>query len=105
MQPELILVDGNRFLPYGKTPHECIVQGDGKYASIAAASILAKTYRDEFMHKLHDQFPHYGWKVNKGYPTRQHRDAIREHGDTPFHRKTFRLLPAQLELGLDLDIE
>ncbi|UYQ92910.1 ribonuclease HII [Chitinophaga horti] len=103
MQPGLILVDGNRFLPYGETPHECIIQGDGKYASIAAASILAKTYRDDFMHQLHDQFPHYGWKENKGYPTRQHRDAIRAHGDTPYHRKTFRLLPGQLELELNLE--
>lgn len=103
MQPGLILVDGNRFTPYGQTPHECIIQGDGKYASIAAASILAKTYRDDFMHQLHDQFPNYGWNENKGYPTRQHREAIRVHGDTPYHRKTFRLLPSQLELELNLD--
>lgn len=100
-QPEFILVDGNRFYAYGNIPHACIVKGDGKYASIAAASILAKTYRDEYMDHLHTQYPHFGWSVNKGYPTQQHRDAIREFGDTPYHRKTFRLLPDdQLELGL-----
>lgn len=99
-QPEFILVDGNRFYAYGNTPHACIIQGDGIYASIAAASILAKTYRDEYMQQLHTAYPHFGWNVNKGYPTKQHRDAIREFGDTPYHRKTFRLLPEQLELDL-----
>jgi ribonuclease HII len=99
-QPEFILVDGNRFYAYGSTPHACIIQGDGIYASIAAASILAKTYRDDYMRQLHATYPHFGWDVNKGYPTRQHRDAIREFGDTPYHRKTFRLLPEQLELDL-----
>ncbi|WP_240646708.1 ribonuclease HII [Chitinophaga rhizosphaerae] len=98
LQPQLLLIDGNRFTPYGNIPHTCIIQGDGKYASIAAASVLAKTYRDEYMQNLHEQFPNYGWKDNKGYPTRQHRDAIRNHGDTPFHRRSFRLLPDQLSL-------
>lgn len=98
IQPQMLLIDGNRFNPYGNIPHTCVIQGDGIYASIAAASILAKTYRDEYMHQLHEQFPHYGWKENKGYPTRYHRDAIRTHGDTPYHRRTFRLLPDQLSL-------
>lgn len=98
IQPQLLLIDGNRFNPYGNIPHTCVIQGDGIYASIAAASILAKTYRDEYMHQLHEQFPQYGWKENKGYPTRYHRDAIRTHGDTPYHRRTFRLLPDQLSL-------
>ncbi|OMP77490.1 MULTISPECIES: ribonuclease HII [unclassified Chitinophaga] len=99
-QPGYILVDGNRFKPYGNVPHACIIKGDGIYASIAAASILAKTYRDEYMMKLHEQFPHFGWLENKGYPTIQHRNAIRVHGDTPFHRKSFRLLPDE-QLSLD----
>lgn len=98
IQPQMLLIDGNRFNPYGNIPHTCVIQGDGIYASIAAASILAKTYRDEYMQQLHEQFPHYGWKENKGYPTRYHRDAIRAHGDTPYHRRTFRLLPDQLSL-------
>jgi ribonuclease HII len=101
-QPEFILVDGNRFNAYGKTPHACIIQGDGLYASIAAASILAKTYRDDYMRELHSSYPHFGWDVNKGYPTRFHRDALKEHGETPYHRKSFRLLPDQLELDFDL---
>ncbi|WP_160714673.1 ribonuclease HII [Chitinophaga solisilvae] len=99
-QPEYIIVDGNRFYAYGNVPHACIVQGDGKYASIAAASILAKTYRDEYMQRLHTEYPHFGWNDNKGYPTKYHRDALREHGETPYHRKSFRLLPEQLELDL-----
>lgn len=98
IQPQMLLIDGNRFNPYGNIPHTCIIQGDGIYASIAAASILAKTYRDEYMQQLHEKFPHYGWKDNKGYPTKYHRDAIRTHGDTPYHRRTFRLLPDQLSL-------
>jgi ribonuclease HII len=102
LQPDLILVDGNRFHPYGSVPHTCVVKGDGKYASIAAASILAKTYRDDYMQQLHNQFPQYGWNVNKGYPTRQHREAIQKFGDTSLHRKTFRLIPSQLMLeGLE----
>ncbi|SFW87921.1 ribonuclease HII [Chitinophaga sancti] len=103
-QPGYILVDGNRFKPYGNVPHACIIKGDGIYASIAAASILAKTYRDEYMMRLHEQFPHFGWNENKGYPTIQHRNAIREHGDTPFHRKSFRLLPDE-QLTLDFGRE
>jgi ribonuclease HII len=100
LQPQMLLIDGNRFHPYGNIPHTCIIQGDGKYASIAAASVLAKTYRDEYMQALHEQYPQYGWKENKGYPTKFHRDAIRSHGDTPFHRRTFRLLPDD-QLSLD----
>jgi len=99
-QPEFILVDGNRFYPYRKIPHLCVVKGDGKYAAIAAASILAKTWRDAYMLRLHDEFPHYDWQSNKGYPTGAHREAIRQHGITPYHRRSFQLLPEgeQLEL-------
>jgi ribonuclease HII len=104
LQPAFILVDGNRFTPYREVPHACIIQGDGTYASIAAASILAKTYRDEYMQQLHQQFPQFGWHENKGYPTLYHRNALREHGETPYHRKSFRLLPEQLELDLDIDL-
>jgi ribonuclease HII len=93
---EFIVVDGNRFIPYKKVPHECIVKGDGKYQNIAAASILAKTHRDEIMRKLHDQYPHFGWDKNKGYPTKQHRLALREHGATEWHRMSFRLLQPEL---------
>lgn len=96
--PELLLVDGNRFKPYPGIPHECIIKGDGLYASIAAASILAKTYRDDYMTQLHAQHPHYGWEQNKGYPTLYHREVIRERGLTIYHRRSFRLLPEQLEL-------
>ena len=99
-QPEFIIVDGNKFKPYYEIPHETIVKGDAKYLSIAAASVLAKTYRDEFMEKIHQEFPMYNWKQNKGYPTKQHRNAIREFGITPYHRKTFRLLPEQFKLDL-----
>ncbi|MBW2938810.1 ribonuclease HII [Aureisphaera sp. CAU 1614] len=98
-QPEFIAIDGNRFKPYGKTPYECVVKGDGKYLHIAAASILAKTYRDDFMEKIHEEFPNYYWNKNKGYPTAEHRNAIRKHGPTPFHRKSFKLLPEQLKLN------
>ena len=90
--PKFIAVDGNRFKPFGKTPFECVVKGDGKYLHIAAASILAKTYRDEYMMALHEKFPQYNWKQNKGYPTKEHREAIRNHGATIFHRKSFKLL-------------
>lgn len=93
--PELLLIDGNYFIKYHGIPHQCIVKGDAKYASIAAASILAKTYRDAFMKSLHQQFPQYGWDVNKGYPTKIHREAIKKHGNTPYHRLSFRLLPEQ----------
>ena len=94
--PQLILVDGNRFKPFKKIPHQCIVKGDAKFLSIAAASILAKTYRDAFMEKIHQEFPMYNWARNKGYPTREHREAIRKYGLTKYHRKSFRQLPQQL---------
>ena len=89
-EPEFLLIDGNRFKKYKNIPHATIVKGDGKYMSIAAASILAKTYRDAYMRKLHGKFPYYGWDHNKGYPTLQHKLAIREHGNCIHHRKTFR---------------
>uniref|UniRef100_UPI00404A3C70 ribonuclease HII n=1 Tax=Flavobacterium sp. TaxID=239 RepID=UPI00404A3C70 len=98
--PEYILVDGNRFKPYNDIPYSCMIKGDGRFMNIAAASILAKTYRDEFMDKLDEEFPMYDWKNNKGYPTLKHRDAIREHGVTKYHRLTFKLLPEQLKLHL-----
>ena len=91
--PEHILVDGNRFKSYKDISHTCVIKGDGKFMSIAAASILAKTYRDEFMIKLHQEFPNYGWDRNKGYPTREHRAAILAHGTTCHHRKSFNLTP------------
>lgn len=97
-RPGLLLIDGNRFIPYQKIPHHCFVKGDGRFASIAAASILAKTYRDEYMHRIHAEFPQYGWNRNKGYGTAVHRKAIEEYGLCRFHRKSFRLLPAQKEL-------
>ncbi|MBK6832959.1 MAG: ribonuclease HII [Bacteroidetes bacterium] len=98
--PELLLIDGNRFNKYKKINHQCIIKGDGKFLSIAAASVLAKTYRDDIMLDLHNKFPMYKWNENKGYPTKAHRAAIKEHGPTDFHRMTFTLLPAQLELDL-----
>ncbi|SRX54247.1 ribonuclease HII [Aequorivita sp. CIP111184] len=98
--PEFIAIDGNRFKPFGKTPFECVVKGDGKFLHIAAASILAKTYRDEYMTALHEKYPQYNWKQNKGYPTKEHREAIRNHGSNIFHRKSFKLLPDQLGLKL-----
>jgi len=91
--PDSILVDGNRFTAYNKIEHHCIVKGDGIYMSIAAASILAKTYRDDMMNKLAKEFPFYGWDRNMGYPTKMHREGIRQHGTTPFHRMSFKLLP------------
>ena len=99
-QPEFILVDGNRFKPVASIPHECIIKGDGKYVNIAAASVLAKTYRDEFMFEIDTEFPQYGWKKNKGYPTKAHREAIKEYGITKYHRTGFRLLPEQYVLDL-----
>lgn len=93
VRPEQLLIDGNRFLPYGELPYQCIVKGDGKYASIAAAGILAKTYRDAHMRRLHQHTPHYGWDRNKGYPTVGHRQAIAQHGASVHHRRSFRLLP------------
>ena len=97
---ELLLIDGNRFNPYDEIPHECIIKGDGKFLSIAAASILAKTYRDDIMKELDLSFPAYDWKQNKGYPTKQHRKAIAEYGANEHHRKTFQLLPSQLVLDI-----
>lgn len=91
-QPEFIAVDGNRFKPFREIPFECVVKGDGKYLHIAAASILAKTHRDEFMTELHKHHPQYNWKQNKGYPTREHREAIHNFGSTLFHRQSFKLL-------------
>lgn len=96
--PNLLLIDGNRFNKYKKTEHVCVIKGDGKYLPIAAASILAKTYRDDIMKAYHEEFPHYDWNKNKGYPTKAHRQAIREFGSTQYHRKSFRLLPEQLEI-------
>jgi ribonuclease HII len=98
IQPGHLIIDGNRFKPFGSIAHTCIVKGDGQYASIAAASILAKTHRDEFMTGLHREYPAYGWDRNRGYPTRTHRQAILEHGPSPYHRRSFRLLGDQLEL-------
>jgi ribonuclease HII len=97
---ELLLIDGNRFKLFPNTKHKCIVGGDGIYMSIAAASILAKTYRDDYMLKLHDEYPHYSWNTNKGYGTLVHRKAIISSGFSPFHRKTFRVFDPQLELEL-----
>jgi len=99
-RPEYIIVDGNRFKPVLNIPHTCIVKGDAKFMSIAAASILAKTYRDEYMNLIHEEFPMYNWKQNKGYPTKEHREAIRKYGVTKYHRMTFRLLPEQLKLEI-----
>jgi ribonuclease HII len=99
-QPEFIIIDGNKFKPYNDVPYETIIKGDGKYLSIAAASVLAKTYRDAYMEKIHEEFPMYNWKQNKGYPTKEHRNAIRTYGITKYHRKTFRLLPEQLTLDI-----
>ena len=96
--PEHLLIDGNRFKPYEELPHSCIIKGDGIYASIAAASILAKTHRDEFMGRLHREFPEYGWDRNMGYPTPLHRRAVLKHGPSPYHRRSFRLLNEQMEL-------
>ncbi len=98
--PEFIIVDGNKFKSYKDIPHETIIKGDGKYLSIAAASVLAKTYRDAYMEKIHEEFPMYNWKQNKGYPTKEHREAIRKFGITPYHRYSFRLLPEQLKFKL-----
>jgi len=96
--PEYLLIDGNRFNTYKNIPHSCIIKGDGKYLSIAAASVLAKTYRDDFMLKIDKDFPDYFWRKNKGYPTKQQREAIKKYGATKWHRKSFRLLDEQLKL-------
>lgn len=99
-QPEFIIVDGNKFKPYYNIEFETIIKGDGKYLSIAAASVLAKTHRDIYMNIIHEEYPMYNWKQNKGYPTKEHREAIRKYGVTKYHRKSFRLLPEQLKLDI-----
>ena len=91
-KPEFIIVDGNKFKPFIDVPFETIIKGDGKYLSIAAASVLAKTYRDAYMNNIHEEFPMYNWKQNKGYPTKEHREAIKKYGITKYHRKSFRLI-------------
>ena len=96
--PSCIMVDGNRFKPFEQIPHKCIIRGDSTYTSIAAASVLAKTHRDAYMEKLHEEFPMYNWIKNKGYPTKEHREAIRKYGITKYHRKSFRQLPEQLKI-------
>lgn len=101
VRPEAIIVDGNRFKPYKSLPYSTIVKGDGKYLSIAAASILAKTYRDDYMNKLAEEYPEYDWLSNKGYPTKKHREAIRKHGITPYHRKSYNLLGDSRQLSFD----
>jgi ribonuclease HII len=103
VRPEAVIVDGNRFKPYNDVPHTTIVKGDGKYLSIAAASILAKTYRDDYMKAIAEEFPQYDWRSNKGYPTKKHRAAIKEYGISPYHRKSFTLLPPE-ELSIDFEM-
>lgn len=102
VRPEAIIVDGNRFKPYGQLPHTCIVKGDGKYLSIAAASILAKTYRDDYMKQLAGEYPMYDWQSNKGYPTAKHREALRQYGPSPYHRMTYNLLGVE-ELSIPFE--
>jgi ribonuclease HII len=99
--PGLILVDGHMFTPYADIPHKCMIKGDATYASIAAASVLAKTYRDDFMISLHEHYPQYGWLTNKGYGTTEHRKAIEEHGLTPYHRRSFQISSLQLDIGFE----
>ena len=99
-KPSFIIVDGNRFKPINEIPYECIIKGDSKFQSIAAASILAKTHRDAFMEKIHEEFPMYNWKQNKGYGTREHREAIMKYGITKYHRRSFKLRPDQFKLNL-----
>lgn len=98
LKPDFIIVDGNRFKPFNDVPFKTIVKGDSKYLSIAAASVLAKTNRDLYMEKIHEEFPMYNWKQNKGYPTKEHREAIKKYGISKYHRKTFKLLPEQFKL-------
>jgi ribonuclease HII len=97
-EPQFLLIDGNRFYPYRNIKHKTIIKGDGLYFSIAAASVLAKTFRDEFMDKIHNEFPEYGWNKNKGYPTSAHREALLKYGVTPYHRKSFNLFDTQLKI-------
>ena len=101
VKPQHLLIDGNRFKPYPEIPHTCVVKGDGKYLSIAAASVLAKTYRDDYMMQLHKEYDMYDWDHNKGYPTPKHRAGIEKFGATPYHRKSFTLLPQNLQLSID----
>ena len=105
VEPALILVDGNRFTAWKNVKHECIIKGDGIYASIAAASVLAKTYRDKYMRELHEEFPYYNWAQNKGYGTPEHRRAIEEYGLCKYHRKSFNIVSAQLEFGFEMEDE
>ena len=100
IKPAWLLIDGNRFQAYPNIPHSCIVKGDSKFQSIAAASILAKTYRDDFMLKLHEEFPEYNWKKNMGYPTKEHRQVIEKLGPTKYHRMSFKLLPDSIQLSM-----
>ena len=100
IRPEHVIVDGNKFIPYRKVPHDCIIRGDSMYTSIAAASVLAKTYRDDFMEKIHQKYPFYGWDSNKGYPTKAHRSAILQYGPCDYHRKSFQLYPHPKQLIL-----
>lgn len=101
VRPDFLIIDGNRFRPYDKIPHQCIVKGDGKYMSIAAASVLAKTYRDDYMNSIDKDYPMYLWKQNKGYPTKAHRDAIKSFGPCEHHRMSFTLIDPQLELQFE----
>jgi ribonuclease HII len=98
VRPEYLIIDGNRFKKYGEIPHQCVVKGDGKYLSIAAASILAKTCRDDYMNELNQLFPAYKWSKNKGYPTKEHRQAIQQRGATEYHRMSFTLLDRQMKI-------
>lgn len=98
IDPEMIIVDGTKFKPYKELPHQCVVKGDGKYLSIAAASVLAKTARDQYMEELDTQYPMYNWRQNKGYPTKEHREAIKKYGLSPYHRTSFKQLPTQISL-------
>ena len=102
VRPQTLIIDGNRFSKYKDLPHLTIVKGDGKYLSIAAASILAKTFRDDYMTELHKEYPYYGWDKNAGYPTKIHREGIKQHGISPYHRKTFNLLGDEAQLSFDL---
>lgn len=105
VRPETLIIDGNRFKKYKDLPHTCVIKGDGKYLSIAAASILAKTYRDDYMLRLHEEYPMYDWKNNKGYPTKKHRSGIQMYGTTPYHRMTFQLLDPQPDLFASEDLK
>jgi ribonuclease HII len=105
VRPETLIIDGNRFKKYKELSHTCVIKGDGKYLSIAAASVLAKTYRDDYMLRLHEEYPMYDWKNNKGYPTKKHRSGIQMYGTTPYHRMTFQLLDPQPDLFASEDLK